>query len=383
MADPLTADLANLTSAFEHNFAARGEIGASLSVWLHGREVVSLHKGARTRDEVDTWHDDTLVPVWSATKGPAALALLLALHDVGLSPDSPVQSVWPELRARCSFGQLLSHQAALPTIDEKPSIFDHPAVADALARQSPFWEPGTAHGYHPRTFGFLIDECARRLSGGQSIGAILANRITIPIDAHFWIGLPVSEHHRVARLYPGKAKPAASPDEAAFFAAFTSQDSLTRRAFASPAGLHAVGDMNLPAAWTAALPAQGGVGSARGLAKIYSLLASGGSWNGRQLIPPAVLSWASQPLANGHDKVLLMPTRFSAGFMMNPLAPDGTTLHHRFGPNPRAFGHPGAGGSLAFADPDRGLAFAYVMNQMEQGVMPNAKSLTLIDALPF
>jgi CubicO group peptidase (beta-lactamase class C family) len=376
---PINTD--RLTEAFHRNFTDHGEIGASLSIWQDGREILSLHGGSRTRDEVATWHDDTLVPVWSATKGPASLAFLLLLHDAGISLDEPVQSIWPEMQTRFSFGQMLSHQAGLPALDSLPSVFDHESVTAALAAQAPQWPPGSAHGYHPRTFGFLLDECARRLSGGLPLGATLASRIAQPLKADFWISLPTSEHHRVARLYPGKAKPAASPDESAFFSAFQSPDSLTRRAFASPAGLHAVSDMNLPETWMASLPAHGGIGSARGLAAIYSLLATDGSWKGKQIVPPTVLSWTGHRLANGHDRVLLMPTAFSAGFMMDPLGPDGSPLQNRFGHNPAARGHPGAGGSLAFADPDRRLAFAYVMNQMEQGVMPGTKARALVAAL--
>ena len=260
-------------------------------------------------------------------------------------------------------------------------MLDHPAVAAALAAQNPVWTPGTAHGYHPRTFGFLLEECARRLTGGKGIGEILRERVTGPLDADFWIGLPPSEHHRVARIYPGKMKDTSSGAEAAFFAAFTKPDTLTRRAFASPAGLHAVNDLNQPAAWTAALPAFGGVGSARGLGKIYGLLAAGGVQDGKTLVPSVVIDQLSTRLVSGTDRVLLIPTAFSAGCMMDPLAGNGTKLRSHFGPSLRAFGHPGAGGSHAFADPERGIAFAYVMNQMEPGVLPGERSLRLVDAV--
>ncbi len=366
---------------FARNFEERGEVGASVSVWREGREIVSLHRGSRTKEEIDTWNEDTLVPVWSASKGPAALAFLLVLHGAGIPLDEPVQSVWPELRARVSFGGMLSHQAGLPALEERPSVFDHAAVAAALAGQEPAWEPGTAHGYHPRTFGFLLEECARRITGGQGIGAVLRERVTGPLDADFWIGLPAAEHHRVARVYPGKLKTGHTGGEAAFFQAFAAPDTLTRRAFASPAGLHAISDMNQPAAWTAALPAFGGVGSARGLGKIYALLAAGGMWEGRELVPPEVVARLSTRLVNGMDQVFLLPSAFSAGCMMDPLAADGTKLRRHFGTSLRAFGHPGAGGSHAFADPETGLSFAYVMNQMEQGVLPNEKSLSMVAAL--
>jgi CubicO group peptidase (beta-lactamase class C family) len=369
-----------LEAEFARNFDERGEVGASVSVWQHGREILSLHRGARTRDEVSTWTADTLVPVWSATKGPAALTILLLLHDAGIGLEESVRRIWPQLQADITFAQMLSHQAGLAALDVRVSVFDHAAVAAALEVQSPQWTPGTSHGYHARTFGFLIEECARRLTGAHGIGAVLRERITGPIDADFWIGLPPEQHHRVARLYPGKAKTAAG-EEAAFFAALAQPSSLTRRAFASPAGLHAVAEMNQPAAWTAGLSAFGGVGSARGLAKIYALLAGGGRWTGRELVPPAVLTQLGAPLVNGTDRVLLMPTSFSAGAMMDPLGLDGEKLRRHFGPSLQAFGHPGAGGSHAFADPKNGLAFAYVMNQMELGVMPRERCLRLVAAV--
>ncbi len=370
-----------VAAEFARNFTERGEIGASISIWRHGGEILSLHSGARTREEIASWNADTLVPVWSATKGPASLAMLLLLHDAGLALETPVRKIWPELRADFTFAQMLSHQCGLAALDSKPPVLDHEAVATALAAQEPQWEPGTAHGYHPRTFGYLLEECARRLTGGQGIGAVLRERITGPLEADFWIGLPASEHHRVARLYPGKVKDMRGMDEEHFFAAFADPVSLTKRAFASPAGLHAVADMNQPAAWSAALPAFGGVGSARSLGKIYAMLAAGGIWQGRELVPPAVLAQLTTPLVNGPDRVLLIPTSFSAGCMMDPAGPDGSKRRHHFGPSLTAFGHPGAGGSHAFADPAHGLAFAYVMNQMEQGVMPNRKALSLVEAL--
>ena len=370
-----------VAAAFAQNFTERGEIGASVSVWRHGQEILSLHDGSRTREEIATWNADTLVPVWSATKGPASLALLLLLHDAGLALDSPVRKLWPELRADFTFAQMLSHQSGLAALDSRPSVFDHAAVAAALAAQEPQWKLGTAHGYHPRTFGFLAEECARRLTGGPGIGHVLRERITGPLEADFWIGLPPAEHHRVAQLYPGRVRKTRDAREDACFEAMSDPASLTRRAFTSPAGLHAVSDMNQPAAWTAALPAFGGVGSARGLGKIYAMLAAGGTWQGRELVPPAVLAQLSQPLVNGPDRVLRIPTAFAAGCMMDPVHSDGTKERTHFGPSLQAFGHPGAGGSHAFADPERGISFAYVMNQMEHGVMPNEKALSLVDAV--
>lgn len=370
-----------VTERFEENFTRCGEVGAALSVWKKGEEILHLHGGTLTKDSGPAWTPDTLVPVYSATKGPAALTLLMTLHDAGLSPDAPVRPLWPGLALPLTFGELLSHQAGLPALDHPPSVYDHAAVVAALEAQVPAWTPGTAHGYHPRTFGFLLDECVRRLTGGITLGEVWQQRFAGPLGLDFWIGgLPESRYSDVARLYPGRPKPP-HPDEILFFAAMAEAGSLTRRAFQSPAGLHAVAEMNQPAAWQAGLPAFGGVGSARALGKFYALLANGGIQQGQEIIPETVMASLTTPWSHGRDLVLQLPTRFSAGFMMDPLAPDGRKLRSRFGPSPGAFGHPGAGGSHAFADPESGLSFAYVMNQMEPGVLPNEKSLGLLQAV--
>ena len=336
-----------------------------------------LSAGSRTREEIGTWNEHTLVPVWSASKGPASLALLLVLHEAGLDLDTPVQKVWPELRARCTFAELLSHQAGLSALSLKADALDHEAVAAALAVQVP---EAAALAYHPRTFGYLLEECCRRIAGGAGIGSVLAERITEPLAADFWIGLPQEQHHRVARLYPGPPAPMDSP-EAPFYRAFADHTSLTRRSFQSPSGLHSVADFNQPQVWSAGLAAMGGVGSARGLGRIYALLAADGCWQGRRLIPCAVMGWCRQPLIQRQDDVLMMTNKFSAGFMMDPLATDGAKLRHSMGAGRNALGHPGAGGSLAWADPETGVAFGYVMNAMSPGVLPGRKAMELMAAL--
>lgn len=366
---------------FLENFATRGEVGASISVWRHGREILSLAGGATAKSSGGAWTADTPVPVWSATKGPAAFTLLLVLHENGFTPHDRLRPVWPELNPDLTFGELLSHQSGLCALDLKPAVTDHTAVIRALELQVPAWPPGTAHGYHPRTFGFLADECVRRLTGGQTLAAAWRERVAIPLELDFWMdGPPDGIVPLVARLYPGKVK-TPEPAETSFFHAMADSTSLTRRSFASPTGFHAVADLNQPSAWRAGLAAFGGVGTSRALAKFYNVLACGGLLGNRRVFPAVVTGWAGARQVNGWDQVLCMPTSFSNGFMMDPHDTAGRKIRKRFGPATDAFGHPGAGGSHAFADPSRGLSFAYVMNQMEQGVLPHAKSLLALEAI--
>lgn len=356
---------------FHENFTSRGEIGAAVCIWQDGREILHLTGGTVSKGG-DAWAADTLVPVWSCTKGPAALTLLLALHEAGFDLDTQVQRVWPELRAHVTFGEMLSHQSGLCALDAAVPLTDREAVVAALAAQQPAWTPGTAHGYHPRTFGFLVDECVRRITG-HTTGEEWQRRIAQPLEIDFHIGLAPQHFSRVATLYPGRVRPGLPAHEADFRAAMNDPASLTARSFASPRG-GSVADMNKPDAWQAGWAGHGGIGSARGLAKFYSILAAGGRFRGTQVIPEEVIRQASTPILQGMDRVLRLPTRFAAGFMLDPLDATGAKLRQSFGPSIRAFGHPGAGGSLAFADPDRRLGFAYVMNQMELGVLPGAKA---------
>ncbi len=364
----MRVDAEGLRLGFEEHFREKGELGASLSVFSEGAEVLNLCGGVVAKEGA-AWAADTLVPVWSTTKGPAAATLLVVLDREGLGLETPVQRVWPELRARVTFGQLLSHQAGLPALDGEVSVFDHAAVVHALERQEPAWEPGRAHGYHPRTFGFLLDECVRRLTHGLSLGRVWREEIAGPGGFDVWMGVRESEVGRVATVYPGRLR--LKPEEAAFSAAYGQAGSLTRRSFSSLKGLNAVSDFNSAALRSGEFPAFGGVASARGLAKFYSALVTAGS----PLFTENVQRWAGTALAEGVDEVLRMPVRFTAGFQQDPLGPDGVKLRRHYGRGLRAFGHPGAGGSVAWADPERGLGVAYVLNQVEPGVFPSLPSL--------
>ena len=377
---------ARLRAHFEGNFTARGELGAAVAVWEDGREVLSLAGGRRGKgDDAPAFTTDTPVLVWSATKGPASACVLhvLATDDIPLA--TPVAAVWPEFaqngKRAVTLAELLAHSAGLAALDDPTTadVRDHDGVAHALAAQAPNWSPGTAHGYHPRTFGFLLDELVRRRRPGQTLGGYWREHFAGPHGLNFWIGLPPEvDPATVATIYPAQLPSRLGdrpPEQADFYRALADAGSLTRRAFASPSGLQQVSAMNLPENRARELPSFGGIGTAGALAKFYGLLATGA------LLPAAAEDWPWTLRSDGPDEILRLPTAFTAGFMVDPGGADGTKRRQLFGPSPRGFGQPGAGGSHAFGDPDRGLGFAYVMNGMESGVLPNERSLGLVRAL--
>ena len=367
--------LGKVLEVFERNFSERGEIGASVSIWWDGAELISEGHGWCEKERVRPWTAQTLVPVYSATKVPAAATLLLALESRGLSEATPVLEVWPEFPlAHAKFSHLLSHQCGLAALDQQADVFEHEEVVAAIQAQVPAWSLGNGHGYHPRTFGVLTDEPVRRLTG-RTLGQEWREKIAEPLGLDFWIGLPEIEWPRVARLYPGKADKSDLAD--GFYKQLTTAGTFTRRAFTSPRGLHAIHEMNSPRAWSAGLPALGGVGTASGLAKFYQAvigaIASPLSARVRQAL--------AAPQISGEDRVLLRPTAFTCGAQQDPLDAAGLKLRQLYGPSLSAIGHPGAGGSHGFGDPETGISFAYVMNQMDLSVMPGVKCVELVQAL--
>jgi CubicO group peptidase (beta-lactamase class C family) len=292
-----------------------------------------------------------------------------------------VAEVWPEFSAggkqQITLAELLSHRAGLSALLREVPVLHYQAVVDALAAEAPHWPPGEGHGYHPRTFGFLLDEIVRRLTSA-SLGEYWRSRFAEPLALKAWIGMDPGAAESVAPVFAARSAP---PKEDRFYQEFANTGSLTARSFTSPRGLHSVSAMNTPEARSASLPAFGGIATASALGKFYAMLAEGGELNGAQFFTPETVKPMTTTLANGPDKVLLIDTAFSAGLMKDPVDAAGKKTRTIFGPSLSAFGHPGAGGSLAFADPENRLSFAYVMNQMEPGVLPNAKALRLIDAL--
>ena len=367
-----------ITPLFEENFTRFGELGAALSIWQGGKALLDLHGGFRDARREHPWAPDTLVLIWSATKGLGSACLLHALQEHDIAIEQRVAEFWPKFaqagKDKITFAQLLSHQAGLAALDDKVDVFDYAAVIHALEKQKPLWPPGTAHGYHARTFGFLLDELIRRIAL-TTAGKYWRNVFADPLGLDIWIGLPEEQDHRVATMYAAKAGGKATP--AQFYRDLAARGTVVRKTFTSPAGLRSVSAMN--SATMRALPfvSFGGIGNVSSLAKFYAMLANGGHLDGRQFFTQTTISWMTTTFASGVDRVFQIPTAFSAGFMKD----SHETSRSIFGSSSLAFGHPGAGGSHAFADPENQLSFAYVMNQMEQSLLPNEKSLRLVDTI--
>ena len=367
-----------LAPLLEENFARFGELGAAVSVWQNGKSVLELQGGFRDAKRKMPWTADTIVLFWSATKGLGSACLLHLLHARGVELARHVAEFWLEFaqggKSEITFAQLLSHQAGLCAFDASVDVLDYPAVIAALEKQAPLWPPGTAHGYHARTFGFLLDELLRRIAG-ITMSEYWRKTFADPLDLDIWIGLPDSEQERVAKVYAAKAGGEVAPAE--FYRDLATPGTLARKTFTSPRGLHAVSDMNSRENRAMPIVSFGGIGSATSLARFYAMLANGGEIDGRRFFTRDTIGQMTTTLASGIDRVFQIPTAFSAGFMKDP--PDAT--RRIFGPSPLAFGHPGAGGSHAFADPEHCISFAYLMNQMEQSLLPNEKSLRLVEAI--
>jgi CubicO group peptidase (beta-lactamase class C family) len=370
--------LQRLKPLFQENFEKLGELGAAVSVWQNGKPIVDLCGGFRDARRENPWTSDTLVLVWSATKGIGSACVLHSLQEHKIDLDRRVAEFWPEFaqagKEEITLAQLLSHQAGLCALDRRVDVLDYDAVIRALEAQKPLWPPGTAHGYHARTFGFLLDEVVRRVAG-KTLSEYWQENFARPLNLDFWIGLPEEQNSRVATMYAAKAgKP---PEPRQFYDDLATPGTLARKTFTSPHGLNVISKMNDPLVRAQSIVSFGGIGNASALAKFYSMLANDGKADGQTFFSRETLEWMRTTLSDDVDRVFQIPTAFSAGFMKDPRE----TARRIFGPSGTSFGHPGAGGSHAFADPENKIAFAYVMNQMEQSLLPNEKSLRLVDAI--
>jgi CubicO group peptidase (beta-lactamase class C family) len=371
-----------LKPAFRENFEKLGELGAAVSIWQNGKPVVDLYDGFCDARHEKPWEADALVLVWSATKGIGSACVLHVLQEHRIGINRCVAEFWPEFaqagKEKITLSQLLSHQAGLCALDRRVDILDYSAVIRALEVQKPSWLPGTAHGYHGRTFGFLLDELVRRIAG-KTLSQYWREVFAQPLNLDLWIGLPERGNPRVATIYAAKSgrppEPKNRQSGSDFYLDLVTPGTLARKTFSSPYGLQSVSGMNTPAVRAQPIVSFGGIGSASALAKFYSMLANGGKLGEQTFFSEETIAWMTTTLSDGMDRVFQIPTAFSAGFMKDPR----NAVRRMFGPSPNAFGHPGAGGSHAFADPENRFSFAYVMNQMEQSLLPNEKSLRLVD----
>jgi CubicO group peptidase (beta-lactamase class C family) len=287
-----------------------------------------------------------------------------------------VVDFWPEYdrngKGQTTLLHVLSHQAGQPALrDDSISVLDHQAVAEQLAAQEPFWVPGEAHGYHPRTYGFLVDELLRRITQCTDIGAYFRETFANPFKLDLWIGAPESVLEDIAPIYAPRKARTQNKEEDRFYGTLASPGSLASESFSTPAGFRAPSLMNDPKIRMHPIPSFGGIGTAESLAQFYYRFGSG------ELVDTNTIEQVSKLLCSGEDRVLLIPTAFGAGFMKDPVK-NHNKSRSLFGASLTAFGQPGAGGSHAFFDPENKVAFAYVMNQMEPGLFPNQKSLRIV-----
>jgi len=350
------------------------DLGAGIAATLDGELILDLHAGFADRDRTQAVTAATLFPVFSCSKAVSALVIAWLVEHGKLDYDAPVADLWPEFAAEgkgaVTVAQALSHQAGLSgfTSDwEREDWFDTQKTVAKLAAMTPIWEPGTATGYHPITWGVMAGELARR-ADGRTLGTILREEITSPLGADFWIGLPESEHARVANIRQPRAIPDFGELNAATRAAFLEKWSATRSAS--------------PSVWRSAeLPAASGHGTALGLARLGEIYARGGvsgrrgGDNATRVLSEATIGEATKQRAAGPDLVLPYDVAFGVGLILN--RPERLI----YGPGPRTVGHTGYGGSCVMADPDRRLAFAYVMNQQNPTLLIDARAQSLIDAL--
>jgi CubicO group peptidase (beta-lactamase class C family) len=364
---------ARVREAFADNFASRRETGASVALALDGRVVVDLWGGWADKARTRPWTRDTIVNVYSTTKGLTAICAHRLAGEGRLDLDAPVAKYWHEFAAngkgRTTIRQLMNHRAGLPAI-RKPlapeDIYDWQTMTDALAAEEPWWEPGTRHGYHAITFGYLVGEVIRRITG-KSVGSYFKDEIASPLNIDAHIGLNAGEDGRVADMI---GAPPPAPGEFDLFAEMAKNpESVTAKTFMNPLVL-SMATANSRAWRGAEIPAANGHTNARALARLYGALARGGEVDGVRVMAAREVPARHVEESHGPDEVLLILTRFSSGFMLSQPGEE-------MGPNAAAFGHPGAGGSLGFADPEAKIGFGYAMNRMGGGILldPRAKSL--------
>lgn len=364
---------------FIANFTTRDEIGAAVCVHHRGKQVVDLCGGIADPASGREWDDRTICIIWSATKPATALCIHLLAERGLLDLDRPIAEFWPEYaaegKATTTTRMVLDHTAGVPVVSAplKPDCLLDPAyMAEKIAAQAPFWEPGSRTAYHPLTGGFILAEIIRRIDG-RDLGRFFAEEISSPLGLDFWIGLPAAEEPRAAPVIA--YRPPRDEPPGRFLVEARRIGSL-QNLFLFNHGDWKSKRVNTPEGRQAAIGAASGMTNAAGLAGLYAALHPDGPLGFR---PETLASFAAASSATHLDGMLLQPLRFGPGFMLRM-----DNRSHGRGDSlligPRAFGHVGAGGSVGFCDPDAGLAFGYTMNRQGPGFLLNQRGQSLVDA---
>ncbi len=357
-----------VAEAFAENFRSRGEAGAAVAVTLNGEPVIDLWGGFADSARTRPWAEDTLVCMMSVAKAVTALCAAMAVDRGLIGWHEPVARYWPEFAAAGKAGipvrWVLDHRAGLAAIAQampEGAAYDWEAMTGALAGQAPLSAPGRSRAYHSVTLGYLVGELIRR-TDGRSLGRFLAEEVCAPHGIDYWIGLPPALHGRCAEFFGETADTLFDRSD---------PDSLMCRAMAQVPPE----DFNTERFRAAEIPSINGIGTARGVAKLFDSLAGGGVLDGRRLLSAEVLAEATAEQWFGREDLLGHTRRMALGFAL------GLPGHLAMGPSPRAFGHTGAGGAIGFADPDAGLGFAYAPNRMHSGPGISPRLSALVDAL--
>lgn len=369
-------------AAFAANFESHGEIGASFCLYHRGERVVDLWGGVADPSTGRPYEEDTCQLVFSTTKGVVAICANRLIEQGRLDPDARVAEYWPEFaqagKEDVLVRWLLCHKAGLPVLDVTLSLEDTLAwdpVVEALAAQAPIWEPGTRHGYHATTFGWLVGELIRRVDG-RPVGTYVAEELAGPLGIDLWIGVPEDRLGQVAPLVP-----IALPDNEnvrMVIEQVLGPDSITGKALRTPCpelfgGNEGTIDLSMfddPRVLRAEIPAANGVTNARALARLYA--ATIGEVDGIRLLSDAQVARAIERQTTGPDAVMFFETALGLGFFLS-------SGFSNYG-GPRGFGHTGTGGSMGFADPDAGIGYGYVMNHLMPNMIGDARTVGLTEA---
>ena len=363
-----------LNEAFASLFDDSQERGMALSVQIGGETVLDLWAGSADTDGQQAWHSDTILNLFSCTKTFTAVTVLPLVGEGKLELDAPVARYWPEFAAagkeKITLRHLLSHQAGLPALHQMlpaEALYDWQAMTTALAAEQPWWRLGEGHGYAPITFGWLVGEVLRRVEG-RGPGESIVARTAKPLGLDFHVGLADSQFDRVATISRGKGNLGDAAAQRLLKLMMTEPAAMSTRAFTNPPSI--MTSTNKPEWRRMQQPAANGHGNARSLAGFYSGLLDG------RLLESELLDELTREHARGEDKTLLTSTRFGLGCMLDQ--PD--VANATYGMGRFAFGHPGAGGSVGFADPERELAFGFVTNNLGPFVLmdPRAQKLARV-----